>query len=63
MQFEGVVLIVIGAFGLILGTLGLAARPDVIGIIMGVLVFGMGCLSLWLGWLYFKDRFGGTPSE
>ncbi len=54
MQVEDRVLLTVGILGVLLGLLGLVARPDTLGRLMGLLVLGMGSCSLWLGWLYSR---------
>ena len=55
MQVEDRVLLAVGILGILLGLLGLVARPEAFGRLMGLLVLGMGSFSLWLGWLYSRQ--------
>ena len=61
MRSEDVVLLSVGIVGILLGVLSLAAKPDLFGTVMGLLVLAMGSLSLWLGWLFVRGRDSGHP--
>jgi hypothetical protein len=54
-QVEDRVLLAVGALGILLGLLGVVARSDPFGTLMGLIVLGTGTFSLWLGWLYSRQ--------
>ena len=56
MLLERLMLPTVGAIGVLLGILALAARPDFLGTVMGVLVLAVGSFSLYLGWLFSRGR-------
>jgi uncharacterized membrane protein HdeD (DUF308 family) len=56
MKLEDAVLLFVGVIGVILGLVGLAARPDAIGFILGVVVLSMGAATLWVAWTVHRDN-------
>jgi hypothetical protein len=54
MRSDNIVLFAVGAVGLLLGLIGLVARPDPVGIALGVLVLIIGGISLYLGWTFWR---------
>ena len=54
MRLDDIVLFAVGAVGVLLGLLGLAARPDAVGIALGILVLIIGSISLFLGWTFWR---------
>ena len=57
LRFDEVVLFFVGMVGVILGAVSLVARADAVGIVLGVIVFGMGMASLWFGWQTHRDSY------
>ena len=56
--FDIVVLLFVGMLGVILGLVGLAARPDSVGIVLGVMVLALGLVSVWQGWRMRRSAHG-----
>ena len=56
MRSDDIVLFAVGAVGVLLGLVGLAARHDPVGIALGVLVLIIGGISLFLGWTFWRGR-------
>ncbi|RPI42607.1 MAG: hypothetical protein EHM59_17445 [Betaproteobacteria bacterium] len=52
---QNAVLLLTGIIGVPLGLLGIAARPDAVGIVLGLFVVSMGGVALYLAWMSRED--------